>query len=458
MTPARIPARSPRRRGGRIERPDPGRADARHGAGRAAFTLAPKARAVLPKLCFSLLIFVAFVAFSPIFTGNYGTEEALAGGGDSARQIGFVALFVAVALSTVLTRGAGALLDVPIALVVLLLWCWASIAWAIEPAVSFRRVLFTTIVALSVTYSVRMLPPRTVVAIAFTWFASILAADLLVMPFVAHAVHQPGELDAALVGNWRGVHPHNNEAGAFRAIAALVFIHMAVKGGSFITAPVAAALSLVFLAMTASKTSGGLFVVAVVAGVLIEVTYRNPALRKVALVAGLCVLLAVLNLSGDIGERLAATFDDPSSLTGRVQIWPVLLRYASDHLLLGSGYGSFWAIGASGPVAESGTEWLTIISHAHNGYTDLLVQTGPIGVTLAVLGFVVHPARILLTRPLPLEAPRWLLGAVLTFCWLHNVLETSLLDRANILWVTLLITYNMLERRPPARAGAGTGT
>lgn len=427
-------------------------------AGRAEPAFILKARAVLPTLCFSLLIFVAFVAFSPVFTGNYGTEEALAGGGDSARQIGFVALFVAVALSTVLTRGAGALLDVPLALAVLLLWCWASIAWAIEPAVSFRRVLFTTIVALSVTYSVRMLPPRAVVTIAFTWFAAILAADWLVMPFVAHAVHQPGELDTALVGNWRGVHPHKNEAGAFCAIAALVFIHTAVKGGSFITAPVAAALALVFLALTASKTSGGLFVVAAVAGVLIEAAYRNPGLRKVAFAVGLCVLLAVLNVSGDIGERLAATFDDPSSLTGRVQIWPVLLRYASDNLLFGSGYGSFWAIGTSSPVAEGGTEWLTLISHAHNGYLDLLVQTGLIGATLAVLGFVVHPARILLTRPLPPGAPRWLLGAVLTFCWLHNVLETSLLDRANIVWVMVLIAYNMLERRPPARAGAGPGT
>jgi len=76
------------------------------------------------------------------------------------------------------------------------------------------------------------------------------------------------------------------------------------------------------------------------------------------------------------------------------------------------------------------------------------VQTGLVGLTLSITGLVLAPLRILLTRPLTASRSRWLLGAILTFCWLHNLLETSLLDRANIVWVTMLIFYNLLQREP----------
>lgn len=409
----------------------------------------PTVDSLVGKLCFSSLIFITFLAFSPVFTGDYGADGALSGRGDSLRQVGFIALFLGIAAAIASEKGAMALLDVPLALAAVLLWCWASVAWALEPGVALRRVLFTTIVTLSATYSVNMLSCRTVLSILFAWFTAILLLNWLAIPMLVQATHQPGEIDKALLGNWRGIHPHKNEAGAFCALAALVFIDKARRGGSFITAPVLAVLSLAFLFMTASKTSGGLVFVALAAGAVLDIGYRNPALRAIAFGAVSCGLLLAVIAFGNQAPELLAMFDDPSSLTGRVQIWPVLFNYASGHLLLGSGYGSFWAIGDASPVYESGAHWLTTISHAHNGYLDLLVQTGVVGAVLAVTGLVIRPLWLLVGRPLALGTPRWLLGAMLAFCWLHNLLETSLLDRANVIWVAMLIALNLLERGQP---------
>ena len=405
------------------------------------------------KLCFSALIFVTYLGFSPVLTGDYGADGALSGGGDGLRQVGFTALFLLIVAATASGKGARALLDVPLALVAVLLWCWASVAWAIEPGVALRRVLFTTIVTLGVTYSLNMLSYRAAMSILFAWFAAILLLDWLAIPLLAQAVHQPGELDKALVGNWRGIHSHKNEAGAFCALAALVFIDKAWRGRSFITAPVLAVLSLAFLVMTSSKTASGLVLVAALAGIMFDLSYRNPTLRAVAMSTLACGLLLAVVAFGDQAPTLLAVFEDPSSLTGRVQIWPVLLSYAADHLFLGSGYGSFWAIGDASPVYQSGAHWLTTISHAHNGYLDLLVQTGLVGLALAVLGLVVRPMRLLASQPLDPQASRWLLGSMLAFCWLHDLLETSLFDRANIVWVTMLVAFNLLERRAPRLHG-----
>ena len=416
----------------------------------------------LARWCFSLLVFTAFIGFTPaIIFGDTGAEAAMSAGGDVVRQGSFALLFILILLTATKANGAAFLLNVPTALVVLLLWCWASVAWAIDPSTSLRRVVFTTIVVLSVTYATGMLRYQAVLSLLCAWFAAILLADWLVMPFFAQAVHATDELDVALIGKWRGIHVHKNEAGAFCAIAALVFIHVTVKSRSFIVGPALVLLSLAFLYMTASKTSGGFVFVAVAAACAVECAYRNPTIRNVALfILPSAALIGYVVLESQIGALLLK-FEDPAALTGRSQIWPVLLQYSSDHLLLGSGYGSFWAIGDASPIFDSGTEWLATITHAHNGYLDVLVQVGLIGASIAVIGLIVHPLYVLLTRELRAPTSRWLLCAVLIFCWLHNLLETSLLDRANIVWVTMLICYGLLrtptgptvaDPRPPAGA------
>ena len=77
----------------------------------------------------------------------------------------FALLFVLVLLTAAKANGAAFLLNVATALVVLLLWCSASVAWAIDPSASLRREVFTTIVVLSVTYSTGMLRYQTVLSL-----------------------------------------------------------------------------------------------------------------------------------------------------------------------------------------------------------------------------------------------------------------------------------------------------
>ena len=247
---------------------------------------ARRLKSLLPKLCLSLVIFTAFIGFTPVVIfGDDGAEALMGGGGDSVRQASFTAAFVLILATALYTSGAALLLKVPTALVALLSWCWLSVAWAIDPATSLRRVIFTTIIVLSVTYAVRMLRYEAVLSVIGTWFAAMLLADWLVMPILPQAVHGPGELDEALIGMWRGIHVHKNEAGAFCAIASLFFIHMTVTSRAYIVGPILTALALAFLYMTGSKTSGGFIFVAVAAGCAAEYAYRNPGMRNMALLA-----------------------------------------------------------------------------------------------------------------------------------------------------------------------------
>jgi O-antigen ligase len=93
------------------------------------------------------------------------------------------------------------------------------------------------------------------------------------------------------------------------------------------------------------------------------------------------------------GDSLSAAFASPDALTGRVQIWPVLIAYSRDHWMQGSGYGSFWNIGGASPAYEYATGRVSTIASGHNGYLDLLAPIGVPGLLLVSATANVVPAR-----------------------------------------------------------------
>ncbi len=71
----------------------------------------------------------------------------------------------------------------------------------------------------------------------------------------------------------------------------------------------------------------------------------------------------------------------------------------------------------------------------------MLVQTGLIGVGITTWIFILKPFLIIFTSQIEKPYSRFLLGSILIFIILVNLLESSLLDRANPVWVLTLIIY-----------------
>jgi O-antigen ligase len=403
---------------------------------------------VLPRALFFLVLLASFLLYSPVISGGYSPAGVAEAEGTALRQAGFSALFVMIILTLVATRGASALVEVPVVLVVLLLWCWLSLAWAINPGVAFRRIAFMTVVVLSIVYAVSMLDDQSIASIIGLCLAVILLADWAAIAVLPMAVHPPDDLEfEAAGGAWRGIHAHRNAAGALCALTALYFIHLLLTARFRIVAAVFLVLALSFLILTGSKTSNAVVYVAAAAGLLFHYGYRHVVLRRVLLTLTLLLVLVAAVTFDDFLPGILDFLDDPTAVTGRSSIWQMLIEYAGEHLFLGSGFGSFWAIGNAGPANVLGNEWQSVLTEGHNGYLDLLAQTGLIGLAIAVVGLVIHPIYLLFTQGTLAPAMRWFIGACLTFFWLHNLTETSLLDRANFVWIIALSAYCMMVRR-----------
>lgn len=84
-----------------------------------------------------------------------------------------------------------------------------------------------------------------------------------------------------------------------------------------------------------------------------------------------------------------------STLTGRDSIWRYVLHKFDGSQFAGVGYGALWQVGPQ--LEEALGRWdipSEGINEAHNGYIDVLVQTGIIGVILLVICLVFHLARV----------------------------------------------------------------
>lgn len=404
----------------------------------------------------ALFAMLAFGILSPLLTGDVsrvsGESHGSGGQGNLLRQGVYVIVFGLALLAAEVVRFPARLWALPASVLAMLAWCCLSLTWAIDPGVGARRLLLTIIV----TFTVFLLVPRAgyerTVAVVRRILPAILVANYAAVALVpGFAIHHASTvIDPGLAGAWRGILMQKNFTGLVCAYTVIFFaldagrlrwpLRLAVVlGGAF------------FLYQTHSKTSLGF----TVASILVALTFtRYNAYYRAVAVTFACLGVALLALAAYLGwGALSALFDDGTFLTGRATIWPILLEFWREHPVTGSGYGSFWDVSDPQPILGYATgyrAWVADLTSGHNGYVDLLVQTGLPGLVLAVCATIVGPLWRFLTS-LTLDRSR---GGLLVACTLfsicHNLTESSVFSRDEPVNVFLMLAIALLhlESRP----------
>lgn len=398
------------------------------------------------------MLLVALVAVVP-FLLDSGPETALStGNGDFMRQGLYVATLAYVLVSQGLLYNPGRLRVLPLSLVLLLAWCVCSVVWAIDPGIALRRVTLTVIVVFTIFLAVEAAgTSRTLLLLRWS-FAAILVLNYLVVFASPLGVHTTAGFDPSLAGNWRGLMLHKNTAGVACAFTILLWLFTGKRSAIQWLIVAAAAY---FLYQTQSKTSLGALAVSLVFGLIFGALSARP--RVIASLAAL-VAVTLLLIAGQeyLGEEVSRYLSQPDALTGRSQIWKIVWSYSMSNLALGSGYGSFWDIGAASPIFQYSRNWVVFITSGHSGYLDVLAQLGLGGLVLTVVAVVFLPFWKLLRNSASSSRVLGMLAAGVAFCAIHNVTETSFLDRDRLAWVLLLFMIAMtgIEHRRRSRSNS----
>lgn len=390
---------------------------------------APLDRAVVDRsnlIRLAMIALITMVLLGPLMTI---TENGTAGEGSAVRQIGYLLILglTVYAIWPVVTRQSG--LAVPWPILAALGWCWLSVSWAIDPGVSARRLLLTTLVAWMVFAQVRHGGYRLATdTMRYTLLGTVLICYLVVLldPMVGTHLQLEGDMPTELIGNWRGFLGHKNFAGAVSALCILMFVFDA-KRLTTVVRLFAIVVAAYFLFRSQSKTSAGMLFLALLGGWVFE--FCTIRLRR--------YLLPILILSGTLIWLLQSAYADlfrsallnPKAFTGRGQIWASLLNYARDNPVFGAGFGSFWNIPANSPIFQYGSGFVTKITLGHSGYLDQLVAVGLPGLILMVFATAIWPIAKMLVSPKIAEGQGALISAMLIFCIGHNTTETGLFER-----------------------------
>jgi O-antigen ligase len=221
----------------------------------------------------------------------------------------------------------------------------------------------------------------------------ILAACYIGVAFFPHySIHQASDIaEPGLAGDWRGFFTQKNGAGA--GMVVLIFIGIFIyRTGNRFTGIVVALLAGIFLYFTHSKSPLNLLPLVLLQSYLL-VRVRNPLLA-LTMIVGVPLVLSLLSVGsvmfGPIHDLVAQLMSDPT-YTGRDEIWQFALDHVVQRPLFGFGYESFW--GMPDLVAQWNylESWGYRASDAHNGYLNLAVTTGLIGLGLALWWMVTQP-------------------------------------------------------------------
>ena len=413
-------------------------------------------RSLLPVIAFIgllLLIYVGLDAFSPppLVSQYGGVREASRS--DVVRQIAYLGVAAMIGIAALQRFGIGMLRAIPVSMGILLAWCMTSALWAPETAIVLRRAGLEIVVVVSLMLSVETIGPVRAFAIWRWLLAAVLLVNFLSIPLIASARHAAGEIDPALVGNWRGLYGHKNVAGAVCAITATLFLFTRNGRHNWMGIGIALA-SCVFLAMTHSKSSAGFLAVSLGAGLLYRYGWRDGLSRAVLVTCAAFFIVAMAAFILFDADSLARMLEDPTEFTGRSAIWAAELHYIADHPLLGSGFGAFTDTKSQSPLHNyvSGS-WVDAVSHGHNGYLQVLVTIGGVGFVLCMLAVMVMPALRFWRLDWEESGFKPMLFALFVFALLHNFMESDFLEGDGPTWSALILVIAALGARRSSLTG-----
>jgi O-antigen ligase len=267
--------------------------------------------------------------------------------------------------------------------------------------------------------------------------------------------------------SWLGIATSKNTLGQVAATSALIFIWERMQGGREWRLR---AVDWVYIAMSLYLLKGSddafsltsLSVFALGSGVMLALNVLKPrwGAVKLFMAAGVTGLLGLLSVftahtllpfkQGTWLGLLMAKMGRDITLTGRTEIWSDVLKLAAKSSLMGVGFGGFW-IGrvANIPWSEQ-MSWT--LGQAHNGYFDVYLQLGWVGMAL-LLGVIIASARgIGRSLATDFEYGRFRM-AVFLMVILINITESTFLRGNHNMWfLFLLATLSVPEEsRAPAR-------
>jgi exopolysaccharide production protein ExoQ len=356
--------------------------------------------------------------------------------GSAIKQAILASIYAGIALLLVTRTRAAEWTAIGIPLALLLVLCFASAAWSDLPAVTIRRSIALAGTMVLGTFAALRLDEHQISKVLVASGAAVLLASFAVAALLPAYGFDPE-------GRLRGVFAHKNGMGSVSALTllvALVCLPVARTSLSRAVLLVLALSSVAALALAGSATATIALLFAV--GVLMLQGRYGARASIVPFLAVLASGILAPLLAWKFGE-IALLFGREADFSGRTRLWLFCLEFVQRSPVFGYGYSSFWV----SPAALIFQRWSGFpVPNAHNGYLDLALGVGIVGVALpiaAVLRVIWAHSRL---GPESDAHQRRLAAVLLSFLLVMNITENTFTTGnglETLLFIYLVVRANM---------------
>ncbi|HEY9621769.1 MAG TPA: O-antigen ligase [Crinalium sp.] len=307
-----------------------------------------------------------------------------------------------------------------------------SVLWSDFPTDTFRQtiaVVGTTLIGLYLAARYTMKEQLWLLAWTFGIIAVLSVLFSIGLP--AHGRSGPF---------WLGIYHQKNLLGRVMLLSAIDFLLMIFSVRKRRWVPwLFFFISLILLVLSGSKTSLALLFTLIALLPFYAAMRLNYKLAVPAVLAQVLVGGGIFVLMLTAAEAVVGAFGKDLTFTGRTDLWGYVLDMIELRPWLGYGFGGFWQ-GWDGPSAYVWKVEPWYPEHAHNGFLNLWLNLGLIGLLVFAAGYLVALGRgaklVSLTR-----TPEYLFPiAYLMFLVLYNLSESVLLLQNTIFWILYVTT------------------
>jgi exopolysaccharide production protein ExoQ len=272
-----------------------------------------------------------------------------------------------------------------------------SVFWSIAPDVTVRRVYrFATVLLVCMAFMVQGWDRERYQRYARMGLTVILVASLVfVLAAPQYAVHQ--QLAPELKGAWRGITEGKNILGPLASDALILWLHAWLSKEA---KPAAAGSAMLLALFMLIKTRSDASMFATVFGMtfmLLFLWQAGKMRRYMPYAVGLFAAavgvyaLAVLNIlpgSATILSPIPMITGKTLTFSNRTAIWAVLEAHIRLHPWLGTGFGAYWYDSPDSPSQDMIRLIFFYPTEGHNGYLDVINDTGYLGFLVLICYFV----------------------------------------------------------------------
>ncbi len=313
-----------------------------------------------------------------------------------------------------------------------ILWCSFSVFWSNTPLVTLKSVIVFLEISLFALYFAKQ----------YSWsqiYSFLRWVNIIIVIFSIFKAFQESQ------DPWIGIIGHKNQFSFIMAQTAVLWLMHTFYSRKQRNLSIGFVLLSLFALQKGGSGASKVLVVALTSlwGYLGFVKKLKVQWAFVSVILFMIVSICLtLVITENLKFIVVDTLNKDMTLTGRTEFWPVIVDKINQHPIFGFGMSGFWqpwrgADDPGGDIIVARTQFQPM--HAHNGFLDLALDLGWVGLGLFALSFFTNVAKavVYLTRNRLPESGLPLL--LLTYTLMTNFTETGLLGVSSI-WFWYVVT------------------